>query len=234
MGWTEDLTVPGWSSRAVAAGWLFGGLLAQACGQPIFTCVDARGRHLTADRPIAECADREQKELSPGGLVKRRIPRSLTAVERAAEEEKARRTLEENNRLADEKRRQRALLARFPERAAHDRERNDAIAQADDVIAAANKRTADLIAQRRQLDAELEFFNKDPSRVPPELKRLIEENEQHVQAQKRFVARQETEKQRLNARFDEELARLAQLWAQRAAPVAGSAATAATPAPLKR
>lgn len=218
--------MPGFSGRAVAAGWLFGGLLAQAWGQAIFTCVDARGRHLTADRPIPECTDREQKELSPGGLVKRRIGPSLTAVERAAEEERARRALEEHHRIADEKRRHRALLTRFPDRAVHDRERNEAIAQADEVIAAANKRTVDLIAQRRQLDAELEFFNKDPSRAPPQLKRLIEENEQHLQAQHRFVASQQAEKQRLNARFDEELARLSQLWAQRAAPVAGAAAAA--------
>lgn len=226
--------MPGWSGRAVTAGWLFGGLLAQACAQAIFTCVDAKGRRLTADRHIAECIDREQTELSPGGLVKRRIGPSLTAVERAAEEDKARRALEERNRLADEKRRYRALLTRFPERTAHDKERSEAITQADQVIAAANKRTADLLVQRQRLDAELQFFNSDASRAPPKLKRLIEENEQQMQAQKRFVAGQEAEKQRINARFDKELATLTPLWAQRTAAVAGpAAAAAAMPAPVK-
>ena len=37
----------------------------------IYTCVDAKGRRLTSDRPIVECLDREQKELTPNGNVKR-------------------------------------------------------------------------------------------------------------------------------------------------------------------
>jgi hypothetical protein len=228
--------VPRLSRRAVTAAWLFGGLLAQAFAQGgIFTCVDAKGRRLTADRPIVECADREQRELSPSGLVKRRITPSLTAAERAAEEENARKALEERNRFAEEKRRERALLTRYPDRAAHDKERNAAVTQADEVIAAANQHTAELMLQRKGLDRELEFFKKDPSKVPLKLKRLIEENEQHVQAQQRFVVAQEAEKQRVAARFEEELAKLSQLWAQRAAsitePAAATAGLAAGPKP---
>lgn len=216
--------MPGLSGRAVTAGWLFGGLLAQSLAQGIFTCVDGKGRNLTADRPIVECSDRVQKELSPGGLVKRQIPPTPTALERALEEENARKALEERNRLAEEKRRDRALLVRYPDRAAHDKERQAAIAQIDEVIAAANRHTVELVAQRKRLDGELEFFAKDPSKAPPELKRSFEENERRMAAQKRFVANQEAEKQRTNARFDEEQAKLTQLWAQRAAVVPGAAA----------
>ena len=233
-GVEKGLIVPGLPGLAVTAGWLLGGLLGQACAQSIYTCVDAKGRRLTADREIAECADREQKELSPGGLLKRRIGPSLTALERAQEEEKARKALEERNRLAEEKRRFAALLVRFPDRATHDKERSESLAQANQAIAAANQRTADLLAQRQSLNAELEFFKSDAAKAPPKLKRRMEENEQHVQAQKRFVATQEAEKQRINARFDEEQAKLSQLWVQRAAGAAGSAAaTAAMPAPVK-
>ncbi|WP_432214584.1 DUF4124 domain-containing protein, partial [Salmonella enterica] len=35
----------------------------------IYTCVDAKGRKLTADRPILDCIDREQKELNASGQV---------------------------------------------------------------------------------------------------------------------------------------------------------------------
>ena len=38
--------------------------------QGIYTCVDAKGRRLTSDRPIMECIDREQNELSAGGTVR--------------------------------------------------------------------------------------------------------------------------------------------------------------------
>ena len=50
----------------------------------IYTCVDRNGRRLTADRPIAECLDREQRELGPSGIVRRQIGPSLTEQERAA------------------------------------------------------------------------------------------------------------------------------------------------------
>jgi len=221
----------GLAGRVIVGGLLFGGLMTQACAQGIFTCVDAKGRRLTADRPIIECNDREQRELSPGGLLKRKIGPELTAQERAAEEEKARLALEERNRLAEEKKRDRALLARYPDRAAHDKERREALGLADDVIAAANKNVAELGVERKRLETELEFFNNDPAKVPGRLKRQIDENLRSIQAQKRFVQDKEAEKQRAIARYAQELARLQQLWALRASPVTAAGTTTTTPKP---
>jgi hypothetical protein len=219
--------VPGTTSRVITAGLLLGGLLAQASAEGIYTCVDAKGRRLTADRPIAECMDREQKELTPSGTVRRKIGPVLTVEERAAEEEKARKAIEERNRLAEEKKRDRALLTRYPNQAAHDKERAMALAVVDDAIATARKSSDELAAQRKRLDVELEFFQGDASKVPPRLKRQIEENQQQAEAQMRFIANQDSEKQRLSARFDEELGKLKLLWAQRAAsPTAAVSASA--------
>lgn len=216
--------------RNIAAGLLWSGAVAQASAQGIYTCVDAKGRNLTADRPIAECLDREQRELSPGGTVKRKIGPVLTAAERAAAEEKARKAAEERNRLAEEKKRERALLVRYPNKATHDKERLTALMVADDAIAAARKSTSELSAQRRKLNVELEFYSGDPSKVPAQLKRQIEENREHSEAQERFIANQENEKNRINVRFDEELTKLRQLWAQRA----GAATVGATASAAKR
>ena len=210
----KDEIVPGLTRHAIVGGLLSAGLLAQAWGQGIYTCVDAKGRRLTADRPIAECNDREQTELGPTGLVKRKIAPQLTAVERAAEEAKAKKALEEKNRLAEEKKRDRALVTRYPDRATHDKERALALATADEVLASANRRNIELAAERKRLDVELEFYRNDPSKVPPKLKRQIEENTNNTQAQKRFVAGHEEERRRVTARYDEELARLKQLWTQ--------------------
>ena len=217
--------MPGVTVHAVVAGCLMAGLLTPAFAQGIYTCVDAKGRRLTSDRPIVECLDREQRELSPSGVVKRRIGPSLTAGERAAEEEKQRKAQEERARAAEEKRRDRALVTRYPDKVAHDKERNSALAAADGMIASANQHTEQLIKERKRLDAELEFFKNDPSKVPLKLKRQIEENVRNIEAQRRFVQAQEEEKKRINARFEEELAKLRQAWAQRAAP-----ATARAPA----
>ena len=178
----------------------------------IYTCVDAQGRKLTSDRPIPECLDREQKVLNPSGTVKQKVGPSLTAADRAQQEAKDKQELEERNRIAEERRREKALLARYPTKAVHDKERAEAIAQITVVSKAANTRLTELGAQRRKLDDEMEFYKKDPSRAPEYLRRQVEENNQSVAVQKRFIADQDDEARRVNGRFDDELVRLRQLW----------------------
>jgi hypothetical protein len=203
-----------WMYRAAAFSALLAAVAGQAAAEGIYTCTDGKGRRLTADRPIIDCIDREQTELSTGGLPRRKIGPSLTSEERAAEEEKQRRQDEERARLAEEKKRERALVMRYPSRNVHDKERTEALALVDSVTAAAQKRTRELLAQRKFLDGEVEFYQLDPSRMPFKLKRQIEEVDTQLAAQKRFLTDQDVEKVRVNARFDEELSRLKVLWAR--------------------
>ncbi|NBX21045.1 MAG: DUF4124 domain-containing protein, partial [Betaproteobacteria bacterium] len=128
----------------------------------VYTCVDAKGRKLTSDRPIVECIDREQKILNPSGTVRAKVGPSLTAKELADIEAKEKREAEERNRTAEEKRRDRALLTRYPSKAVHDQERADALAQITVVIKAASNRLEELGKQRRSIDEEMEFYKKDP------------------------------------------------------------------------
>ena len=199
-----------------------------AAAQDIYSCVDARGRTLTADRPIAECTDRAQRALSPSGMVKRQIGPSLTAHEQAAQDEKDRRAAELRGREAEERRRDKALLLRYPTPEVHDRERAAALLQIDEVIKASNKRRGELAHQRKTLGGELEFYVKDPSKAPGSLKRRLEENEGDVAIQQRSIADQEQEKKRVNQRFDEELAKLRLLWALANPPASSNASGSRT------
>lgn len=180
----------------------------------IYTCVDARGRTLTSDRPIAACLDREQKVLNSAGIVKRVVPPSYTAEERAAIDAKRRQERAEIARVQEEKRRDRALLLRYPNQAMHDKERQDALSQIDDVIKAVNNRGKTLEEQRREIDTEMEFYQNDESKAPAWLRRRIEDNKEQMRIQQRFLIEQAQEKQRVTSRFDEELVKLRQLWAQ--------------------
>ena len=182
-------------------------------GQSIFTCIDARGRKITADRPIAECADRVQRELGASGAVRREIGPTLTASEFAATEARDKQAAELRARDLENKRRDRALLQRYPNRGMHDLERAAALSQIDQVIQTAWRRGTELVEQRKAIDSELEFYVKDPSKAPVLLKRRIEEHDKNVGAQRRFIAEQEAEKKRVNVRFDEELVKLKSLWA---------------------
>jgi hypothetical protein len=178
----------------------------------VYTCVDAKGRKLTADRPIPECTDREQKVLNPSGTVKTKVGPTLTAQERADQELKEKREIEERNRTVDEKRRDRALLIRYPNKAVHDQERQEAMAQVAVVIQAAKNRLDELTKQRVAVDEEMEFYKKDPSKAPAYVRRQQDENIQSQAVQRRFIGEQESEIKRVNARFDDELVRLRQLW----------------------
>lgn len=188
-----------------------------ASGQPeIYSCVDAKGRRLTSDRPIADCIDREQKLLNPSGTVKGKVGPSLTAQERNEIEAKEKLALEEQARLVEEKRRDRALLVRYPNKAVHDQERALAIEQITVVKQAALNRVRELEAQRRAVMDEMEFYKKDPKRAPPSVRRQVEEVNQSLAVQARFIADQDAEIKRVNNRFDEEMVRLKQLWAAQA------------------
>lgn len=195
----------------------------------IYSCTDASGRRITSDRPITQCLDREQRELGSSGTVKRVIPPSYTADERARIEAEKRKEAEAQARIADEKRRDKALFMRYPNKAAHDRERAEALTQIDEVIAAVNKRAEALNQQRREIDTELEFYQNDPKKAPEWLRRKLEDNDHEQKTQQRFLFAQVEEKARVNARFDEELARLRRLWAEHGVSGgSGNAATAVT------
>ncbi|MBT9466219.1 DUF4124 domain-containing protein [Hydrogenophaga sp.] len=185
---------------------------ASAQAQGIYTCTDSKGRRITSDRPIVECLDREQQQLGKTGIVRQVVPPSYTADERARLEEKQRAENEIKARAAEEKRRERALLIRYPNQTVHDKERAEALAQIDEVVVAVNKREVALKQQRKEVDAEMEFYQADPSKAPFWLRRKLEDSEKQTVVQKRFLEEQAQEKQRINQRFDEELVKLRQLW----------------------
>lgn len=183
----------------------------------IYSCVDSRGHTITADRPIPDCIDREQRELNPSGTTRRKVEPTYTPREQAEREERDRQAQMQAARQVEERRRERALLIRYPNAAAHDRERTEALVQIDAVIQAAKKRLGELAEERKRIDEELEFYKSDPTKAPGSVRRKADDNARSVEVQNRFIAEQEDEKKRLNARFDEEQARLKPLWASSSA-----------------
>jgi len=194
----------------------------------MYTCVDAKGNTIVRDRPIVECLDREQKQLGNTGIVRNTLPPSYTADERAKVEAQRKAEEEQRSRVQEERRRERALMIRYPSQSVHDKERAEALAQVDEVIGAVHKRELALVTQRKDINTELEFYQGDVNKAPSWLKRKLEDNEKQMGVQKRFLEEQVQEKQRINARFDEELAKLRQLWV-----AAGGSRTGVSAAPSR-
>jgi hypothetical protein len=223
----------GWVKAGLAVVLATGAAGAVLAQQGVYSCVDAKGQRLTSDRLIPECMDREQKVMDRMGKT-RVIPPTLTAPEREAQAAQERKLAEEKQRQAEEKRVQRALVARYPNQAAHDLERGKALKSMTDAAGAAQRNIDELQKAKVKLKEEAEFYVKDPSKMPAKLKRQMEENDQQIAVQQRFIANQDEEKKRVNAKFDDELARLKPLWSQGSSLSAASAAPAPAPAPAKR
>lgn len=185
----------------------------------IYTCIDASGRKLTSDRPIAACRDREQKILNPSGTVKARVGPTLTAKEQAQLEAKARADMIERARVEEERRQDRALLIRYPNPATHEKEHREALDNVNRGRQTALARTTELLAQRSKLSDEMAFYVKDPSKAPSQLQHQYQEVNQALAVQGRQLADFDAQIARINTRFDAELKRLKPLWEQVSKPI---------------
>ena len=201
------------------------GAVALPAQADIYSCVNARGQRLTADRPIAECMDREQQVRGADGSVRRILPPSMTAEERAAAEERRRREQLEERTRRDAIRHDRNLLSRYPDIERHNEAREAALEPVRSAMQSTDKRMEELERERRQLREEAEIYKG--RELPRSLRHKIEQNQVATQAQKDAMQSHQAENRRINASFDQELARLRQLW-NGAAP---GSLTAPVPAP---
>lgn len=182
-----------------------------AAPKGIYTCTATDGRKLTSDRPIAECVNREQRVLNADGSQRTILPPFLSPEERAAKEAADRRALAERIAQQDAIRRDRNLMQRFPNEAAHQRARHAALDDASKAMKNSERRILELKAERKPLDDEAEFYRGKP--LPAKLKQQMDANEASVEAQRVLIDNLRTETVRVNARYDLELARLRRLWA---------------------
>lgn len=186
----------------------------KAIAQTFFSCTDDRGHQITSDRPIAQCTDRNQKELSPTGIVQRVRGPTLTTLERRALDEKEKSEADARARLTDEKQRNRALLARYPDRAALENERNLILSRLEKQSIPLRKKILELSEQRKSLVSAFDSHTKDKSKVLPAHKQKLEAIDASLTMQNYFLDEQEIEKNRSNARFDLALPKLSELWLQ--------------------
>jgi hypothetical protein len=191
---------------------------------PIYDCIDARGKRLRSDRPIPECSDRDQRLLNPDGSVKSIVPPTPTADERAAIEAREREANAERVARMDAIRRDRNLVARFPNEAAHNKAREKALDDVRNSVRVSQARIALLTAERKPLLDEAEFYVNTP--MPSKLKLALDANDASLEAQKSLIQNQQAEVTRINALYDAELARLHKLWAGAPAGSLGPAPTA--------
>ena len=198
-----------WGRRLAVFGLLAGATVAQAA-TTIYSCTDASGKKLTSDRPIAECANRDQRVLNADGSVRHVLPPTPTPDERAEQEARERKLESERAALLDAARRDRNLMVRFPNEAAHNRSRDVALDDARAATLRSERRLSDLAAERKPILEEAEFYAGKP--LPAKLRQQLESNETATEAARVLIQNQQAEVVRINAMYDLELDRLRKLW----------------------
>jgi hypothetical protein len=212
--------VPVRVSSVVAAAGLTAALLtaigvqAQTPAKPpaksIYTCVDATGKRRTSDRPIPECVDREQRELNSDGSLRRTVPPTLTTDERAAAEAQQQQQALSAANQREAVRRDRNLLMRFPNEAAHQKARESALEDVRKSLKLSESRLELLQKERKPLLDEAEFYIG--KQQPAKLRQQLDANDAASDAQRSLVLNQQAELVRINDLYDVELARLRKLW----------------------
>jgi len=176
----------------------------------IYSCIDANGKRLTSDRPIPECASRDQRLLNSDGSIRQVVPPVPTADERAAIE--ARQQEEALARAVQREaiRRDRNLLQRFPSEAAHNKARQAALEDTRKALRISEARLAALEKERKPLLDESEFYVG--KQMPLKLRQQIDGNDATTEAQRDLLQNQKAELVRVNELYDLELERLRKLW----------------------
>ncbi|MDC8770006.1 hypothetical protein [Roseateles albus] len=177
----------------------------------IYTCTTADGRRLTSDRPISDCSAVEQRVLNADGSLRSVLPAAMSPEQRAANEARERKLAAERLAQLDAVRRDRNLMMRYPDEAAHQRARASSLDDANKARLISERRVKDLALERKPLMDEAEFYKGKP--LPAKLKQQMDANDAAVDAQKQLIENQKAELVRIGSRYDLELQRLKRLWA---------------------
>lgn len=207
--------------RAMLASLVLGAAVLGSAGSAsaqasIFTC-NVSGKTFSGDRPPAECANSDMRELNRDGSVRRVIARPLTLEEQRARALEAKKRLEEEDRQLGQRRRDKSLLEAYASDEEIEAARTKSLESSNQVIGRASQRLAGLNGERKKLDDESEFYKKRV--LPDQIKRSYVSIQQQVGAEEKVVSDARAEIQRINDRFDADKKRFRELLAQGARPV---------------
>jgi hypothetical protein len=178
----------------------------------IFTCKDASGRMLSADRPIPECANRPMREMSRDGWVRREIQAPLTA-----EQKRQLQLLDEQRKAQDaalEEQRQfdRVLMMRYGSEASIETARRREVLLLEEKLQESTRLITD--AERRSVEvrAETELHKKN-NPLPAGLLQKRDLAEQAIRTEKQNITHLEAAIVQTNVRYDATLKRFRELTA---------------------
>lgn len=182
---------------------------APALARQSYCCNDANGKLVCGDMLPAVCQNRAYRIKDEKGRLVHEVEAPLTPEQRALREVEKARKLEEDKRLAEQKRRDQAMLATYPHERDIDAARDRSMAEFEKASGDTKKRLDAAIKRKKALDAEKEFYVKKP--MPANLKKQVEETDHELKTLQEAVDNRTREGDALRARFEEEKKRYMEL-----------------------
>lgn len=180
----------------------------------VYTCTNNQGKHLRSDRPIPECADREQRLLDQYGIERRRIGPVLTDRQHQERVQNQRQERIEQQRQRDQQRREEFLAQRFPNAEAHQQERQRQLKQFDDLATLSRIRLEQLQSNLAQVQEDLQVYRDHNQPAPSQLRSSLAEAEVALRVHERSMRVEAQNRQQTIDRLDDELRHLKRLWGQ--------------------
>lgn len=185
-------------------------LAAPAAGAA-YKCTDEKGLTYFGDTPPAQCGNVPMLELSPSGMVLRRIEPTPTP-----EQVKSKATEAERNKAAqraadDQKRKDEALLNTYSAEREFDVVRDRNIGPIQGRITSARDRIKAVETRQKELEEEMEFYRagkrakgagSGPAEPPPMLTAELQRISGERQTLERSIATHEKEIEELHTKFD--------------------------------
>jgi hypothetical protein len=193
--------------------------LAVPAAEAAYRCTDAKGTTHVGDTPPAACAKIPMEEVSKSGKVLRTIEPTLSAEEAAAREEAEEKKREEEKIIAEQKRKDLALLATYASEKEFDVARDRNVEPLEGRIKSSQERSKDLDKRIKELQEEMEFYKagkkKDDKKakggIPPQLQQDMDAAVSEKALMAKNVTQYEKEITDIKAKFEADKKRWLQL-----------------------
>jgi chromosome segregation ATPase len=175
-----------------------------------YRCVGADGKKYYGQTIPPQCAGQVIEQLSPQGLVVRRIDPQATAAQRAAKQAEVDAKKKEDATAKEEQRRAKALLATYTSEKDVDLARQRALEDNDKAVKEIEARVGTLKKRLDELQKELDFF-QGKKKPPAKLEQDVKSADIDLKAQEGLLAAKQKNVDAINAKYDDDKKRYIEL-----------------------
>jgi chromosome segregation ATPase len=175
-----------------------------------YRCVGADGKKYYGQTIPPQCAGQVIEQLSPQGLVVRRIDPQATAAQRAAKQAEVDAKKKEDATAKEEQRRAKALLATYTSEKDVDLARQRALEDNDKAVKEIEARVGTLKKRLDELQKELDFF-QGKKKPPAKLEQDVKSADIDLKAQEGLLAAKQKNVDGINAKYDDDKKRYIEL-----------------------